>query len=129
MSDNVLDEMMKAYAAVKIQKQHILNQNGANMANIHALDIAQKLGISTDEANKRLGITPFPSPTSNTNTRVETNKTSPWATAAIVLASVVGGAGATALAGKYFADDKEAPAPIVSEPVEPTFGAVDIDVS
>lgn len=128
MGDNVLDDVLRAYCATKIQRQHILNQNGANMVNNHALDIAQKLGISTEDANKRLGITPFPSPATNTSIN-STQTTSPWLTAALVALSAVGGAGAASAVSAYMNRDNAADTPpAVVEPSKPTFGEVDIDV-
>lgn len=128
MADDMLEDVVKAYCAAKIQKLHILNQNGANLVNNHALDMAQKLGISTDEANKRLGITPFPSPTNNTN--IESKAASPWATAALVAASVLGGAVPAGVVGYYLSKNSEPEAvQQVAEPQDSTFGAVDIDVS
>ena len=128
----MLEEIVKAYCAAKIQKLHILNKNGADMALNHQRDVAQKLGLSgSQDANQSLGITPFPSPTNNTNTNVETGKTSPWQTAALVAASVIGGAGTTALVGNYLSKNQPEQQQTIQEPAtqDPTMGAVDIDVS
>jgi hypothetical protein len=120
----MLEEIVRAYCAAKIQKLHILNKNGADLAYNHQRDIAQKLGLPEDPA-KGLGITPYPSPVNNTNTRVDTSsKTSPWATAALVAASVFGGGATTALITNYLNKSE----PEVTQPTDPTMGAVDIDV-
>jgi hypothetical protein len=129
MGDNVLDDVLRAYCAAKIQRQHILNQNGANMVNNHALDIAQKLGLNTDEANKRLGITPFPSPQTSTSIN-NTQASSPWLSAALVALSAIGGAGAMAATSAYMTKTKTADTPpAVVEPYKSSLGEVDIDVS
>lgn len=54
-----LDAIMRAWAAAKIQKLHILNYNGANLAFNHAADVANKLGLSDAQ---KAGVTPFPCP-------------------------------------------------------------------
>lgn len=61
---DMLEWAVGHYLAAKIQSQHILNQNGANLVYNHGRDIAKKLGL--DEK----AITPFPSP-SNTQINVE----------------------------------------------------------
>lgn len=56
----LMDWIVKEYLGTKIQRQHIMNQAGANMIYNHGMDVAQKLGVPTN------GITPFPAPTSVT---------------------------------------------------------------
>lgn len=57
---NVLDWIVKEYLSTKIQRQHIMNQNGANLVYNHGRNMAQKLGLTDN------GITPFPAPTNIT---------------------------------------------------------------
>lgn len=124
---NVLEDVIRAYTASLIQREHIKNQNGANLVNLHGLDMANKLGINASDANHRLGISPFPGTTTATN--IETGKSSPWwATAALVGLSSLGGAGATALASHFLKSEPDTP-PAAVQPADSTFGKVDIDVS
>lgn len=60
---NLLEQVVASYLGAKIQREHILNYNGANLAFQHAADMANKLKLTPDQA--RL-VTPFPSPTSVT---------------------------------------------------------------
>jgi hypothetical protein len=129
MEDDMLADIVKAYAAAKIQRLHILNQNGANMVYNHGRDIANKLGLGNPpqgEANQNLGITPFPNPSSQNNVSVSDSSTarrsSPLATAALVVSSLLGGAGLATILPLYFQK------PASTAPTEPNFGAVDIDV-
>lgn len=55
---DVLDRVMMEWARAKIQRLDILNYNGANLANIHANDVAKKLGFNPQS----IGVAPFPSP-------------------------------------------------------------------
>jgi hypothetical protein len=57
---NVLDWLVKEYLSTKIQRAHIINQNGANLVYNHGRNMAQKLGLTDN------GITPFPAPTNIT---------------------------------------------------------------
>ena len=68
-----LKDLLEAYAAAKLQKIHIQNYAGANLAYIHALDMMKKLGVDKT-ASERLGIQPFPG-----STRIENvgNTTAP----------------------------------------------------
>jgi len=56
ISQDLLDAIVAEFARARIQGMHIVNYAGANMANIHAHDIAKKLGFD----GGRLGIAPFP---------------------------------------------------------------------
>lgn len=57
---DTLDAIVREYVRVKLQSIDIRNYNGANLAYTHAADMANKLGL--DERQK-IGITPFPAPT------------------------------------------------------------------
>lgn len=57
-TDNVMDWAVREYMAAKIQKQHIMNQAGANLVYNHGRNIEKQLGLAPST-----GITPFPAPT------------------------------------------------------------------
>lgn len=52
-----------AWAAARIQQIHVANHNGANLGYLNKADVANKVGLSETQ---KAGITPFPSPVSNT---------------------------------------------------------------
>lgn len=52
------DAIVTEWARTKVQRLDIMNYNGAQMANIHANDIAKKLGLNP----QGIGVTPFPCP-------------------------------------------------------------------
>ena len=56
--DSVMDWALREYMAAKIQKQHIMNQAGANLIYNHGRNIEKQLGLPPST-----GITPFPAPT------------------------------------------------------------------
>jgi len=56
--DNLMDWALREYMAAKIQRQHIMNQAGANMIYNHGRNIEKQLGLPP-----ATGITPFPAPT------------------------------------------------------------------
>lgn len=96
---SLLDWVVQQYLGAKIQKEHILNQNGANLVYNHGRDIAKKLGLDT------AGITPFPA---NTTINVEQTPAQSQPTApqtstlqklAMSAALVTAGAGIPYLAG------------------------------
>ena len=57
-TDNLMDWALREYMAAKIQKQHIMNQAGANLIYNHGRNIEKQLGLPP-----ATGITPFPAPT------------------------------------------------------------------
>lgn len=57
-SDGILDWALKEYLGVKIQRQHIANQAGANLVYNHGRNMEKQLGLASS------GITPFPAPVS-----------------------------------------------------------------
>lgn len=71
---DLLEWVVAQYFASKIQSKHILNYNGANLAYTHAVDIANKLGLT--DRQKAL-ITPFPSPVNLTVTNSEVKDIEP----------------------------------------------------
>jgi hypothetical protein len=60
---DTLDDILREYARVKIQRIDIMNHNGAMLAYTDKANMANKLGLTEQQ---KLGVTPFPSPT-NTN--------------------------------------------------------------
>lgn len=149
-------EVAEQWLAAKTQAKHILNYNGANMAYVHALDTARKLGLSPEE---RARITTFPSPNYNITiappdgerTTTETNNTareraseaaeklnqptaSRWQKVAemvglpVLGASLLGGGLAI---GSYLSDDDPPPPtqpPAATAPVNPADGSVGFTV-
>lgn len=61
MHQDTLDAIVREWARAKIQKLDILNHNGAMMVYNAKADLANKLGLSEKQ---KLGVTPFPSPSS-----------------------------------------------------------------
>jgi hypothetical protein len=55
---DTFNEVLREFARAKIQKEHIHNYNGANLAYTHGADMANKLGLSEGQ---KLGVQPFPS--------------------------------------------------------------------
>lgn len=53
-----MDWALREYITAKIQRQHIMNQAGANMIYNHGRNIEKQLGLPP-----ATGITPFPAPT------------------------------------------------------------------
>jgi len=74
-TDNVMDWALREYMAAKIQKQHIMNQAGANLIYNHGRNIEKQLGLAP-----ATGITPFPAPTTVQVTQppAEQKKTPVW---------------------------------------------------
>lgn len=72
-TDNVMDWALREYMAAKIQKQHIMNQAGANLVYNHGRNIEKQLGLAPST-----GITPFPAPTTIQMTQPEAKKTPVW---------------------------------------------------
>lgn len=101
---DVLDRVLMEWARAKIQRLDILNYNGANLANLHAHDMAKKMGFNPSA----IGVTPYPSP-SVTNISMEQRQPAPepqpatpapppakWPQWLTLVAALAAGAGAAA---------------------------------
>lgn len=127
MSDDMLEDIIRAYCATKIQREHILNQNGANMVYNHGRDIEKKLGLDAGDANKRLGIQPFPHSESNSNVKIN-ERVGPLAISLIAALAAIAGAGGAVMTSEYLRDRTPETETPIAEPYEPELGSVDIDV-
>jgi len=58
---DTMDSIMAAYARAKIQRIEILNHNGSMLGHVDKMAMANAMGL---DEKQRLGVTPFPTPTS-----------------------------------------------------------------
>lgn len=63
VNDITLDEIVREWARAQIQRMDIVNYNGAQMSYNHQADMSNRLGLSEKQ---KLGVTPYPCPTSQT---------------------------------------------------------------
>lgn len=123
VGDNVLDWLVTNYLGAKIQGQHILNYNGANLAENHARNTAKMLGLNP------ASITPFPSPVSVSLQQDAPAKTPAWKQLAFGAALVASGAGAIPAASLLidkFTEETPVTAPV--EPTDPETGNVGFEI-
>jgi hypothetical protein len=108
---NLLDWVVGNYMAAKIQREHILNYNGANLAYNHAANTAKLLGIPDEQ---RAQITPFPAPSNINN--ISSQNPSEMGSWAKLLGPMLVGAGLLG-AGQYLARPAT-PQPVSTPAVE-----------
>lgn len=124
----VLNWAMAQWLSTVIQKQHILNYNGANLAYNHGRDIANKLGlepasISPFPASTKISVQqPPPTPPSPpipqpSQTHVEVNQTPTWQKVAMGAALVAAGAGIPGVI--HMATTSAVSQPVQAAPVQP----------
>jgi hypothetical protein len=109
MTDQMLDDLVKAYLGEKIKRINIMNQNGANLAFLHGKSVGRNLGLSQEDL---ASITPFPAPTNITitsgaddsvkNTGSESPTRSRLLSWLAPLLIGIGGAGTGVVTMKYF---------------------------
>jgi hypothetical protein len=114
--ENLLEWAVGQYMAAKIQREHIMNYNGANLAYNHAANTARLLKIPDEQ---RALITPFPASTSiNTITNpAPSTPSAPLSLGKLGLSMLAGAGllGAGLGAGQYLAQDPAPPSNVVIE--------------
>lgn len=127
----ILDWVVVNYLGSKIQRQHIMNYAGANLAYRHHADMVNKLGLTPEQ---KAPVTPYPSPVSNTTFTVNESPLLPSlpslksvATKAL-LSGLLGASTVPAAYGVYKFFNPDPPPPISASASPPSSGSVGFTV-